>query len=62
MSRYLKAIFGAAAAGVAAALSYLPGGGSSVALAVLYGVSAALSAFAVVWAVPNARPKVKPKP
>ncbi len=52
-SPYLKAIYGAVAAGVAAALSYFEGGGHSTLIGVLLAVSAALGAGGVVWGIPN---------
>lgn len=54
---YAKAIVGAAAAGVAAVLSFYLGGGSDTKLAVLYGAGAALSGLLAVWRIPN---KTKP--
>lgn len=51
---YLKAVYGAVVAGVAAALAYYQGGGTSTHTAILVGLGAGLSALGVVWAVPNA--------
>lgn len=53
----LKAVCGAAVAGIGAALAYLQGGGHSPWLAALYGASAALTALGVIYRVPNAQTK-----
>ncbi len=54
---YLKALYGAAVAGVAAALSYAQGGGHDWTIGALIIAGAALGAGGVVWGVPNT-PKV----
>lgn len=61
MSLYLKAIFGAASAAVAAALAYVQGGGTGWLVGGLIVAGAALGAFGVVWGVPNA-PKGRRQP
>lgn len=53
LSSILKALYGAASAGVAAALAYVQGGGHSWLQGSLIASGAALGALAVVWAVPN---------
>lgn len=52
----LKAVYGALTAGVAAALVYVQGGGTSWLMGVLYALSTALATGGAVWGVPNAPP------
>lgn len=54
LAPYLKAVYGALVAGVAAALSYLQGGGTNAWTAALLAASAGLAALGIVFAVPNA--------
>lgn len=56
----LKAVYGALVSGVAAALAYAQGGGGSWLAGGLIVAGATLSAFGVVWGVPNASAKGKP--
>jgi hypothetical protein len=50
----LKAVYGALVAGVAAALAYAQGGGTSWLQGGLITAAATLSGFGVVWGIPNA--------
>ena len=56
LAPYLKALYGAATAAVAAALAYFQGGGHSPLIGALIAAAAGLSAGGVVWGIPNASP------